>query len=117
MKCSLNHANAENQTINQYEKCEIQADTQRGNERDSLRLQLTIIESLTDYELPIGMFHLHMLLKVRQSVYPSLRERHQQHIKRHASQSVVLRLYIRVLPLISLLLDLILTPLEFGGVR
>ena len=79
--------------------------------------KLTIIETFADHELPVWMFHLHMLLEVCQLVYPPLGERHQEHIERYASHSVVLRLYIRVLPLVSLLVGLILTPLELIRVR
>ena len=79
--------------------------------------KLTIIEAFADHELPVWMFHLHMFLEVRQFVNPSLGERHQEHVKCHASHSVVLRLHIRVLPLDSLLVGLVLTPLELVGVR
>lgn len=74
--------------------------------------KLTVIESLADHEFPVRVFHLHMLLEVCQSVYPPLGERHQEHIKRHASHSIVLRLDIRILPLVGLLVRLILASLE-----
>ena len=63
------------------------------------------------------MLHLHMLLKVRQLVYPLLGKRHQEHVECYAGHGVILRLYIRILPLIGLLVGFILTPLEFIGVR
>ena len=79
--------------------------------------KLTIIEAFADNELPVRMFHLHVLLEVCQLVYPPLGERHQEHIERHAGHSVVLRLYVRVLPLVSLLVSLVLTSLELVRVR
>ena len=79
--------------------------------------ELTIIEAFADHELPVRVFHLHMLLEVCQFVYSLLGERHQKHVKRHASHSVVFRLDIRVLPLVSLLVSLILTFLELVRVR
>ena len=78
--------------------------------------KLTIAETFTDNKLPVRMFHLHMLLEVRQFVYSLLRERHQEHIERHAGHSVVLCLYIRVLALVSLLVSLIFAFLEFTGI-
>lgn len=74
--------------------------------------KLTIIEAFADYELPVRMFHLNMLLEIGQFVDPPLGERHQEHIKRHASHSIVLRLDIRILPLVGLLVSLILASLE-----
>ena len=79
--------------------------------------ELTIIETFADHELPVWVFHLHVLLEVCQSVYPFLGERHQEHVKRHASHSVVFRLDIHVLPLVSLLVSLILAFLELVRVR
>ena len=79
--------------------------------------KLTIIEAFADHELPVRMFHLHMLLEVRQFIYPFLGERHQEHIECHASHRVVFRLYVRVLPLVSLLISLVLTPLKLVRVR
>jgi len=79
--------------------------------------KLTIIEAFADHELPVRMFHLHVLLEVRQFVYPPLGERHQEHVECHASHCIVLRLYIRVLPLGGLLVGLVLTPLELARVR
>lgn len=38
--------------------------------------KLTLIKAFADHEPPVWMFHLHMLLKVRQFVYPPLGERH-----------------------------------------
>ena len=79
--------------------------------------KLTIVEAFADHKLPIRMFHLHMLLEICQFVDSPLGERHQEHIKCHASHSIVFCLYVCILPFVGLFVSLILTPLKLVRVR
>lgn len=91
--------------------------TSISRQTDQKSKRFTIVKPLADYKVPIRMAHLHMFLEITQLVDALLRERHKEHIHRHAGDRVVLRLHIRMFPPPRMLLWLAFSLFELGRIR